>query len=34
MSKNILVLPGTLWQVPLIEKIQESRPGYSWHEEG
>ena len=23
MSKNILVLPGTLWQVPLIEKIQE-----------
>ena len=23
MSKKILVLPGTLWQVPLIEKIQE-----------
>lgn len=23
MSKNILVLPGTQWQVPLIEKIQE-----------
>lgn len=23
MRKNILVLPGTLWQVPLIEKIQE-----------
>ena len=21
--KNILVLPGTQWQVPLIEKIQE-----------
>ena len=23
MSKNVLVLPGTQWQVPLIEKIQE-----------
>lgn len=23
MGNNILVLPGTLWQVPLIEKIQE-----------
>lgn len=23
MSKKVLVLPGTLWQVPLIEKIQE-----------
>ena len=23
MSKKILVFPGTQWQVPLIEKIQE-----------